>query len=98
MILLHNNIAAGHLGVTRTVTRIKDRFDWPTLGEDVENWCRACTECQGAKNVTRKPRANLQVSKVGASMERIGNDILGQITRTRCGNRYVLVISGYFTR
>ena len=98
MKLLHNNITAGHLGVTRTVTRIKDRFDWPSLREDVENWCRACTECQRAKNVTRKPRAKLRVSKVGAPMERVGIDILGPMTQTRRGYRYVLVISDYFTR
>ena len=97
MKLLHNNITAGHLGVTRTVTRIKDRFDWPSLREDVENWCRACTECQRAKNVTRKPRAKLRVSKVGAPMERVGIDILGPMTQTRRGYRYVLVISDYFT-
>ena len=36
MRLLHSNIRAGHLDVTRTVSRIKDRFDWPSLREDVE--------------------------------------------------------------
>ena len=87
MKLLHNNITAGHLGVTRTVTRIKDRFNWPFLLEDVENWCRACIECQRAKNVTRKPRAKLRVSKVGAPMERVGIDILGPMTQTRRGYR-----------
>ena len=98
MKLLHNDISAGHLGINRTVARIKNRFDWPTLRLDVENWCRACTECQRAKNVTKKPRAKLQVSKVGAPMERVGIDILGPLTKTRHGNRYVLVISDYFTR
>ena len=36
--------------------------------EDVENWCRACIECQRAENETRKPKARLQVSRVGAPM------------------------------
>ena len=98
MNLLHNHVSAGHLGMSRTVARVKDRFDWPALRLDVENWCKACTECQKAKNVTKKPRAKLQVSKVGAPMERVGIDILGPLTQTRRGNRYVLVISDYFTR
>ena len=79
MRLLHNNIKAGHLGVTRTVSRIKDRFDWPSLREDVENWCRTCIECQRAKNDTREPKARIQVSKAGVPMERTGIDILGPL-------------------
>ena len=98
MNLLHNHVSAGHLGMSRTVARVKDRFDWPALRLDVENWCKACTEYQKANNVTKKPRAKLQVSKVGAPMERVGIDILGPLTQTRRGNRYVLVISDYFTR
>ena len=31
-------------------------------------------------------------------MERIGIDILGPLTQTSRGNRYMLVISGYFSK
>ena len=65
--------------------------------EDVENWCRACIECQRAETETRKPKAMLQVSRVGAPMQKIGIDILGPLTQTSRVNRYVLVISDYFT-
>ena len=44
------------------------------------------------------PRAKLRVSNIGAPMERLGIDILGPMTQTRRGYRYVLVISDYFTR
>ena len=98
MNLLHDHVSAGHLCMSSTVARVKDRFDWPALHLDVENWCKACTECQKAKNVTKKPKAKLQVYKVGAPMERVGIDILGPQTQTKRGNRYVLVISDYFTR
>ena len=83
---LHNYITAINPGVTRTVTRMKDRFDWPSLREDLENWCSACTECQRAKNVTRKPRAKLRVSKVGALWKGLAStfrSILGPVTQTR---------------
>ena len=67
MNLLHNSISAGHLGINRTVARVKDRFDWPSLRSDVESWCKACTECQKAKNVTKKPRAKVTGFQSGCS-------------------------------
>ena len=98
MRLLHNNISARQFGVTRTLTRIKERFNWPSLREDVAAWCRSCLEYQKAKKDTRKPKRKLQVSRVGVPVERVGIDIFGPLIQTVQGNRYVLVISDYFTR
>jgi hypothetical protein len=34
----------------------------------------------------------------GYSMERIADDILGELPKTNDGNKYILVISDYFTK
>ena len=37
---LHNEAGGGHLGVHKTLEKVRDRFYWYGLREDVENWCR----------------------------------------------------------
>ena len=44
--LAHSIPMAGHLGKTKTASRILQRFYWPTLFEDVGTYCKSCTECQ----------------------------------------------------
>ena len=51
--LLHNP-TSGHLGVTKTVERVRQRFFWSGLCQDVESWCRNCEVCCRRNN----PRVN----------------------------------------
>ena len=43
--LVHSIPLAGHLG-KKTAERVKERFYCPTRYKDVENYCKACEECQ----------------------------------------------------
>ena len=38
--LMHNIPSAGHLGITKTIAKIRERFYWMGLDRDVEDWCR----------------------------------------------------------
>ncbi|KAL1282698.1 hypothetical protein QQF64_001501 [Cirrhinus molitorella] len=44
--LAHAHPMAGHLGVQNTIQRIRDRFHWPGLDADVQQFCQACPTCQ----------------------------------------------------
>ena len=37
---LHNQPGGGHLGMHKTLAKVRDRFYWPGLQKDVEHWCR----------------------------------------------------------
>ncbi len=37
---------AGHLGMEKTIKRIRDRFHWPGLDAEVKRFCRSCPTCQ----------------------------------------------------
>lgn len=95
---LHNDITAGHMGVSRTTARIQERYYWVNLREDVKSWCSSCKECQKIKNSTNKPKAQLASFKAGAPMERIAVDILGPLPVTKTRNKYILVVADYFTK
>ena len=40
----------------------------------------------------------MQIQGAGRPMERKATDILGELPMTECGNRYILVVSDYFTK
>jgi len=95
---LHNQKFSGHLGITKTVNRVKARMYWPGMNEDVTRWCAGCYKC-----ITRKPKTGpksypLGQAPVGDRLERVAMDILEPGVITEQGNRYVLVIGDYFTK
>lgn len=95
---LHDAVTAGHLGVNKTLSRVRERFYWPGIGSYVKDWCRKCDQCSARKNPSKSYKAPMKLYNVGAPMERIALDIMGPLTMTDQGNRYILVIGDYFTK
>ena len=42
---LHDLRVTGHLGIQRTIERVKGHFFWPGLALDVARWCARCEQC-----------------------------------------------------
>ena len=95
---LHDLRVTGHIGIQRTVARVKRRFYWPRLALDLARWCANCEHCAGRKGKPRPVRQPMQTFDVGAPLERISIDILDTHKVMRQQNRYVLVVSDYFTK
>ena len=47
---LHDGAGGGHLGVHKTLVKARERFYWPGLRKDVEDWCQQCGDCAESKN------------------------------------------------
>ena len=96
--LAHSVPLGGHLGRKKILRRVAQRFYWPTLGQDVADFCRRCGPCQKCRphQVSRAPMVPLPV--VSEPFSRVAMDIVGPLPRSRSGNRYVLVICDYETR
>ena len=95
---LHAAVTGGHMGVRRTLANIRARFYWVKLKEDVMDRCRRCSSCAARKPPTKKKKAPLKKYVMGLPLERVALDILGPLPLTAQGNRYVLVMSDYFTK
>ena len=93
---LHNTRMAGHLGVTKTSNRIRQRFYWPGFRKDVSRWCVKCKIC--AQTSKRNSKLVLVRDLVGSPLERVGIDIVGPLPISEGGNAYILVVVDYFTR
>ena len=96
--LAHSIPIAGHLGRDKTISRITQRFYWPTVFCDVAEYCRRCPECQRTARGSqlRVPLVPLPVMK--EPFEWIAMDIVGPLPHSRRGNQYILVVCDYTTR
>jgi transposase InsO family protein len=93
---LHDTRLGGHLGVTKTLARIKQRFYWPGCKKDVKLWCKKCNCC--AQKNGLKTKAAMQHVPVGVPLQKVALDVMGPFPTSDQGNSYVLVVSDYFTR
>ena len=95
---LHDAKTAGHLGVAKTVERVKQRFYCHKYSQDMRDWCRKCDLCSSRRRPQRKLRAPMRTYNVVTPMERVALDILGPLPVSTSGNKYILVIGVYFSK
>ena len=96
--LAHEDRTGGHLGVTKTVASLRQRFLWPCMRRDVQVYVAACNTCAMHKGTTTTSRAPLKPHVVGNPMERVTIDIVGPFPESPRGNKYALVAVDCFTK
>jgi hypothetical protein len=42
---LHDELSGGHLGINKTLNKVRQRFYWQQARGDIERWCRLCDIC-----------------------------------------------------
>ena len=94
----HDVKTAGHLGIKKTISKVRQKFYWPGLQSDVRSYIAGCETCSKRKEPIPTKRAPMQIVRSGYPMERLAIDILGELPQTNKGNKYILVISDYFTK
>ena len=95
---LHSGLGGGHLGREKTFEKVKSRFYWVGYKQDVIRWCISCDTCAQNKPGPHRKKAKLKQFRAGGPMEIIAMDIMGPLPETDKGNKYILVISDYFTK
>ncbi|CAG2205381.1 unnamed protein product [Mytilus edulis] len=94
----HDAKYAGHLGMRKTLEKIRQSYYWPGLQADVRAYVAGCDKCAMRKTPTKKKRAPMAIVETSSPMERLATDILGELPETENGNRYILVVSDYYTK
>lgn len=94
----HDHILAAHFGFQRTYDRIRQRYFWKGMYQDIDNWVRSCISCAQRKTHRHKVIAPMVTMKVPGAFERVSVDVLGPLPVTVSGNRYVLCFTDHCTR
>ena len=95
----HDGPTSGHLGIDKTLEKVRERFYWPTLFNDVGRYCRTCLSCQNRKDPVKARQAPLQKMPVPTRpFEWVSIDHTGPLPTSASGNKYILVISCHFSK
>ncbi|KAJ8912689.1 hypothetical protein NQ315_012243 [Exocentrus adspersus] len=95
----HDDPQAAHLGIYKTLHRIRELYYWPRLLQDVRKYVRSCESCAAQKvNSTARPGLMGHPKKVNFPWQYISTDILGPLPRSKNGYCYILAVSDYFTK
>ena len=55
LIIDHAHATLGHLGYRRTSDYVRRWFWWPSVGSEIEKFCRSCGVCQTTKTSNQRP-------------------------------------------
>jgi len=94
----HDHKLAGHLGITKTINRIRPKFNWPKMDKDITDYVSTCDICQKRKSFTNKKAPMQPLPIVNRLWERIACDIIGPIATEQQKYKYILTILEYETR
>ena len=94
----HAGPLSAHLGAERTLHQLRQAFYWPSMRKDIFLWCKQCSECAQSKGPPTKPHENLQKVFTGAPMDIVAVDLLSGLPETPDGQKYLLVVTDYFTK
>ncbi|UYV77104.1 hypothetical protein LAZ67_14003317, partial [Cordylochernes scorpioides] len=95
----HNHMSNGHLGVARTMYRIKSKYFWPSMLKDVSEFFKTCHLCQSRKGSNQLPSGLLQpIPPANFPFERIGIDFVGPLPSTKNRKKWIIVLTDYYIR
>ena len=95
--ILHSDHTSAHLGVTKTLEKVRSRFYWPGYKRDVEVFVASCFVCQKRNSPTKKHIHSLRAWKPSFLFSTVGIDFLGPLPPP-AGNQYILLIGDNFTK
>lgn len=95
----HDHPTKSHGGVAKTLNRLKERFYWPYMALDVNNYVKQCEKCQTTKspNVILTPPLH-GCFEVDRPFQHIFIDFLGPYPRTKKGNTKMLILLDQLTK
>ncbi len=94
----HNVMLGGHMGVAKTLGKLRSQFHWYGVSTDVKAHIQQCPVCTANSKPTKKYKAPLRQYRVGQALDLLGIDVLGPLILSGQQNKYVLVIGDYATR
>jgi hypothetical protein len=94
----HNLPFSAHQGVGRTVEFINCKYWWETMRRDVKEYIKVCDACAKQKTGNRIHALMGEALEANEFLDIVSLDVVGPLTVTERGNRYLLTFVDHFTR
>ena len=83
----HDSPSSGHMGITKTLQRVAQKFWWPHMSRTIYAYVRACPSCQRNKPSTLPPGGLLQpLPTPETKWEQITMDLITDLPSTKHGH------------
>ncbi|KHJ96963.1 integrase core domain protein [Oesophagostomum dentatum] len=92
-----SSTAGGHFNWKKTLAKIKRRFYWPQMKEDIFKYVRSCDQCQRIRPHPFNKEKLLPV-QIDAVLARVYLDLSGPYRTSARGNKYILCLVDHFTK
>ena len=98
--LAHSIPLAGHMGVRKTLDRLRAEFFWPRMAADVAHFVRTCHTCQmvGSPNQVIKKAPLIPIPVLETPFTKLVIDVVGPLPPSSSGHLYLLTIMDTSTR
>ena len=96
--LFHLPKVAGHTGSTKMYAQMRRVVYWPRMAADVSYYVSRCPSCAKKSLRVGRKTTKLSLFPPSAPMEFVAMDILGPLTTTDRGNRFLLVVTDRFSK
>ncbi|KAK3917306.1 Transposon Ty3-I Gag-Pol polyprotein, partial [Frankliniella fusca] len=94
----HDSELAAHLGVNKTLFRLREYYYWPAMSRDVRQYVRACDTCAKYKVPQVKPAGLMgQKRQVDAPLQVVACDLM-EFPRSSSGHKYLAVTIDLFSK
>uniref|UniRef100_A0A1X7U411 Integrase catalytic domain-containing protein n=1 Tax=Amphimedon queenslandica TaxID=400682 RepID=A0A1X7U411_AMPQE len=89
---------SGHLGIHKTLKKIRERFYWPGYESSITEWIQQCEACQKCNAPVPTPVAPFGTITASQPFEKVSWNIMGPLPTTDRGNQYILVVTDLFSK
>jgi hypothetical protein len=94
----HTSPLGGHLGVYKTLNKIRENFIWKSMDSDIRERIRHCRVCALSKPA-QNTRLGLLASEIAdRPFQKIFIDYVGKLPRSKIGNEMLLVCVDAFSK
>lgn len=95
----HDSKLGGHLGINKTVKKVKTQFQWKGMKEDIKHYIKHCEVCQKNKVTNQKVQQPMVITSTSSRpFKKISLDIVGPLITTLRGNNYILTMQDDLTK
>jgi hypothetical protein len=94
----HESPLGGHLGIRKTIHKIRHSFIWKGMDADIAARVKACRACGLSKPAQNTHYGMLASEVASRPMEKLFIDFVGKFPRSKAGNAYALVCVDAFTK
>ena len=95
---MHSGPSGGHFSQDKLLAQLQLRYYWPTMSQDVAEFCRVCDRCSERNPPIPQPRASMGELRATEPWEMVSIDFMTDLPTTQNGNKHILVCCDHFTR